>query len=112
MSFAQTVDLKSLRSSTRDHKKSTNPQTQAGTDPIRALAVASHPLFTGTMYLANLQFRRKDQAGAITAFSNSDIANVLEYMTLACPVILRYTSQYGQAAAAISIADPERHSGC
>jgi hypothetical protein len=64
--------------------------------------IANSPLFNGTIHLVDLAFRRKDQGGAITRLSSNDLATGLNYMTLAVPTIVRYTSQYGDCAAAVS----------
>ncbi|SOE95268.1 hypothetical protein SAMN05414139_08133 [Burkholderia sp. D7] len=98
------INLNLLRSSTPMHKKLRGGVTD-GADVVHSEAerlVASHALFSGTVHLVNLAFQRRDQNNQITSIAAGDMQTLLEYVTVACPTILRYTSQYGQASVTVS----------
>ncbi len=98
------INTYKLRSSTAEHKRRRAAQTQTGVTAPRPLekAVAGNPMFSGTIYLADLAFRRTDLNNQIIRLSQADIATVIQYMTLACPTICVYANQYGWPSVTVS----------
>jgi hypothetical protein len=61
--------------------------------PAPSLLPILFPLFKGTVHLAKITFNND---GAIRTFSDTDMAMVLQYLKVAAPAIIEYTSQYGE----------------
>jgi hypothetical protein len=64
-----------------------------------ALSATSLSLFKGTVHLAKITF---NDDGAIRTFSDADMATVLQYLKVAAPAIIEYTSQYGECRLDVS----------
>lgn len=57
------------------------------------------PLFKGIVHLAKITF---NDDGAISTFSNDDMAIMVQYLKVAAPAIIEYTSQYGECRLDVS----------